>query len=510
MADTVIPSTGELVPTNATTPEGQAAYEQYIMAPQTAATAVPAQVPNPFEFNLAAQAPVAVTPEIAAQELGAIPEYLRNSVGSSVDTAGTMRALQKGVDQSGIDPIQPPAANGEETIQKQVIPEQEQQVPAIDTSSPQYRALDAIAKAAEAKSVAEITALNKQNKDLGLIETAQTARRLQFEKDFKDKMDDVKKLSDGLDPDRYWANKTTGSKVLTAIGVMLGGIGAGLTRGPNMALEMLNKAIDRDMETQKQQIGQENNLLVQMRQKFQDDQSADTATRMLLNQKAQNELGKAASKYQGESAKQNAEIMKSQLQQQQAQLQRQLAMQQMMAAQASGNGQGLSAMQMAAYGMPKEWVDLQADVEHRSMPKGTDWVGTSSTKEGLGKFQEYINEVEPAVNGIKRIKDLKKNYNRFSDYKTRAQIDTEVASLVGALRLPITGPGILNDSERKMLNEIVGNPNLLFTMPSWQEARLAQIEKKLRSDMKTTGETYGFRKVEKIPDLPKKFKQLGQ
>jgi hypothetical protein len=277
-----------------------------------------------------------------------------------------------------------------------------------------------------------------------------------------------------------------------------------------MALEMLNKAIDRDMETQKQQIGQENNLLVQMRQKFQDDQSADTATRMLLNQKAQNELGKAAAKYQGESAKQNAEIMKSQLQQQQAQLQRQLAMQQMMAAQASGNGSGLSAMQMAAMGMPKEWVDLQKDVEEKSMPKASGWVGKASTKEGLGKFQEYIGEVEPAVNSINRIKELKKNYNRITDQTTRAKIDTEVAGLVGSLRLPITGPGILNDSERELLNKIIGNPNLLFTMPSWQDARMSQIQKKLNSDLATKGNVYGFRKVDQIPEVSKKFKPLGQ
>ena len=64
---------------------------------------------------------------------------------------------------------------------------------------------------------------------------------------------DRQKLAEGkLDPDHYWHDKTLFQRLMTASGVAMGAYGQALTGGgSNVALEMFNRAADRDWEAQK-------------------------------------------------------------------------------------------------------------------------------------------------------------------------------------------------------------------------------------------------------------------
>lgn len=75
------------------------------------------------------------------------------------------------------------------------------------------------------------------------------------------------------DPNRYWHNKSTASKIGSGIAVMLGALGAGLTGGPNLALQGLEKAIDDDIAAQRTNIGQKNRSLA-FHQQMQHDRRA--------------------------------------------------------------------------------------------------------------------------------------------------------------------------------------------------------------------------------------------
>lgn len=55
-----------------------------------------------------------------------------------------------------------------------------------------------------------------------------------------------------IDPQRYLNNLGVSGKTVSAIGMALSGIGSGLTGQPNLAVEMFNKNIDRDIAAQKQ------------------------------------------------------------------------------------------------------------------------------------------------------------------------------------------------------------------------------------------------------------------
>ncbi len=64
-----------------------------------------------------------------------------------------------------------------------------------------------------------------------------------------------------IDPNRVFHNMSTGSKILNAIGLLLGGVGAGLTGGDNPALKYINDQVNKDIEAQKADIGKYPTLL---------------------------------------------------------------------------------------------------------------------------------------------------------------------------------------------------------------------------------------------------------
>lgn len=55
-----------------------------------------------------------------------------------------------------------------------------------------------------------------------------------------------------LNENAYLENKGAGSKMVTALGLILGGFGSGASGGPNMAMDFLNKQIDRNIDAQRQ------------------------------------------------------------------------------------------------------------------------------------------------------------------------------------------------------------------------------------------------------------------
>lgn len=60
-----------------------------------------------------------------------------------------------------------------------------------------------------------------------------------------------------LKENSYLENMGAGKKMGTALGLILGGAGSGLTGGPNVAYDFLNKQIDRNIQAQKDRFGQQ-------------------------------------------------------------------------------------------------------------------------------------------------------------------------------------------------------------------------------------------------------------
>lgn len=94
-----------------------------------------------------------------------------------------------------------------------------------------------------------------------------------------------------IDPNRLWNNMSTGNKIGASLGILLSGIGAGL-QGPgarNMAMDVIDKTIDRDIEGQKMELGKKQTLFSENLRRIGDERSAAALTKsqMLTSLQAQ-------------------------------------------------------------------------------------------------------------------------------------------------------------------------------------------------------------------------------
>ncbi len=101
--------------------------------------------------------------------------------------------------------------------------------------------------------------------------------RQKSDQDFQQKLVDQK-----INPDRYLQNMGTGKKIGTAIGMLFGGLAQGWIGGENPAVAYLNKAINEDIEAQKNEQGKTMNLWKMNREATGSDIQANLLTRNQL------------------------------------------------------------------------------------------------------------------------------------------------------------------------------------------------------------------------------------
>lgn len=106
-----------------------------------------------------------------------------------------------------------------------------------------------------------------------------------------------------IDPDKYLKNMSTGGHIATTLGLLLGGMGSGLTGGPNLANQALQNSIDRDVNAQKVELGKKENLLSHNLQETGNLNSAMQLTRIQTNDMLSTRLKQLAAGSQNEAAK---------------------------------------------------------------------------------------------------------------------------------------------------------------------------------------------------------------
>jgi hypothetical protein len=72
-----------------------------------------------------------------------------------------------------------------------------------------------------------------------------------------------------IDPTRLWNSRSAGQQAASLIGIVLSGVGGGMTgHGGNLALDVINRAIDRDINAQTAELGKKENALSHLMQKY--------------------------------------------------------------------------------------------------------------------------------------------------------------------------------------------------------------------------------------------------
>jgi hypothetical protein len=176
------------------------------------------------------------------------------------------------------------------------------------------------------------------------------------------------------DPKRWWNNKSAGDKVLTGIGLALGTFGSSFTKTPNVAYQMMQDGIAKDVEAQRQNNENEWKKITQGTQLAKDERAKgewlDTRGREdqhFAYEKAKETIAGYSAKATSDEQRAKLAQLSAGLTQQQEQLtqagiQRNLAAAQAAAVASAGGGGGPTVKDLQAYrDTAKEWDKLEAE-----------------------------------------------------------------------------------------------------------------------------------------------------
>lgn len=116
-------------------------------------------------------------------------------------------------------------------------------------------------------------------------------------------MQDIK--NSHIKPNQYMESMSTGSKIGTAIGLLLGGVSSAQTGQANPAATWLNSQIDRDLKSQQDNLSSKHNLLSSLHRQYGDMMVASNVYKGLRAQTLADQIGMAQGQYAGPAAEAN-------------------------------------------------------------------------------------------------------------------------------------------------------------------------------------------------------------
>lgn len=138
-----------------------------------------------------------------------------------------------------------------------------------------------------------------------------------------------------IDPQHYLNSMGTGSRIATGIGLLLGGMGGGLTHQGNPALDFLEKQIQNDIGAQQMNLGKSENLLSANMRQFGNLHDATAMTTIMQGDIIKNKIAQAAAQSSDPLAKARAQQAIGEIDQRTAPIMSQLAMRQTLSQQSS-------------------------------------------------------------------------------------------------------------------------------------------------------------------------------
>lgn len=317
------------------------------------------------------------------------------------------------------------------------------------------------AATAQAKIASDYT---QQVKDL---QGATQANYAALESENKQLQDDI--TGSKIDPHRLWNGSSTGNKVLAGIGVLLSGIGSGLTGQKNMALEVINRAIDADIDAQKSELGKKQNLLTMNYRKYGDLQTAQAATAAQLSSVAQAQIAAAAAKSGSAQAQLNGSLAIAQLKQQEAQKIQAVAMQTARTAiYNQGGGQNITPA-TAELVAPGQWVNT---------PAGIKIAKTPDAAKKLGEALELNQTIDRKINDMLAFTKEVGSTAPGSDNAGRAK--SMQNDLLFAVK-NLAGLGVLSGPDVELATELAPDPGQWRT--SKAQAQLMQLRTVLKDKL---------------------------
>lgn len=252
-------------------------------------------------------------------------------------------------------PISEPAPS--EALPTNWQPEKAPQPTAIPQQAPNNRGMNE--EIAGIRNEAKAT--GQQGMDMQAAAQEQQAKVQQMQADFQAKvqanteqrMAVIHDLQNGhIDPNHYVSSMSDSAKTSTAIGLLLSGIGSGMSGQENAAMKFLDKQIDRDIEGQKADMNNKHNILTALNQEYGNIKDASTMARIMQGDMYAAKIQETAAKSMDPMAKARAQQAIGQIHAKNDALSQQLALRQTVE-QGAKNGT-IPPEQSVQYLVPKE------------------------------------------------------------------------------------------------------------------------------------------------------------
>lgn len=321
-----------------------------------------------------------------------------------------------------------------------------------DQARSQVKVLGAVQEQLQANALAE-----KQRREQARSEAQQLGAQRQA------LTEELKRIDTKVDPGRYWASRTTAQKVLGAIGLALGSIGAGKD-GVNRAALLMGQAIDRDIEAQKaehtlalqkgeQRARQLDSIYAQNRNIYQDDLASLAASKATALELADNQLRQAAATYASPIAKANAAALSAQLQASIAKFK----------ADASAKAEerrhhiALEGIESGKSAVPKAVAKEQIDAE-------------SSTQTSLDLIRSLRASLAKTQSAVPGVTAIKQNFGEEAPaIETMAQqLQLQVKNMAQL--------GAISADDSKRLEKLIGDPQAVWGKGSTEAAKQNRLK----------------------------------
>lgn len=339
------------------------------------------------------------------------------------------------------------------------------------------------------KSVGGANAQGSSALDKEATQRVATAAKIQELSDNFNAKDETltKAVADGhLDPNHYWNSKSTGSKVLSGIGLILSGMGSATTGGTNLAYDHIKNSINNDIDAQKNSQDKSMNLWKMNRSAYETDKEATLATQNQLTAATIAQVQKSTAAASSAHAKLQGQQLITQLKSENQARHNQLAIMQM-----GQTGQIDPAAYIGAVVDPKEQPEAYKDLDRVSKDNARSnnllrlWdqvaaekaapsranLGIATPSEAAldSEIDAWAKDREGRVNPMV-IEDLKKNKPVAADITGKNAIlrknlvpltnEGSGSALLDRYRVPYQkGPGSVTPQQQTFLNWAKANPN---------------------------------------------------
>lgn len=349
----------------------------------------------------------------------------------------------------------------------------------------QEQGIRAAASAGQAKAAEESAYLERmQSEDADRIESMRLydmSRQAKLEAEFK-KMDEAANslAASKIDPDRYWANKTTGDKVVAGIGLLLGAFGP----NGNRAADVIQSAINRDIEVQKANVDikkdaytARSGIYAKMLETFKDRRAAEEATRMAYLQNTELKIKAISSKYAGQEVAAKAQMLLGELELKKTEARQRFA---------------ASIMAAMPVGADSNAEMMKPEQRERFVPG----YGLALTKDDATDLKKTVAEAATTKDGIQKLLRISEIPGKSLSPEMRAEAQTLAATLRGTLRTFLVGPGAVTESEQKLLDSIIADPTRVASLDSSSRTTLKTLASRVDAALANKVKSYGLTTTE--------------